>query len=332
MTRPDPKPDLVEDHDPEDDDRDVGVPADAVAAALDSDVTQGLALLAGDSNPFEKFSDAGGKTAWVKALHNLKTPESIAFLAGYRRNLKKVVDDRKNDMKTSLMGYILVRGILLAVGLSFLAWLLCDKVMGIDMRITGMIIATTIFGGILAIGFGLYAFVRSALELSIARARLSRLHGISGASNERAGHPPSTPKNGKRQRSSSESPLPEPSNFVGWFNRGNSQMDSAQWEDALASFDRALHARSRDSDAWNNRAVVLARLGRHPEALASFLRALDLNPKDPDLWLGRGEVEELLGRVADAARSYHQYLALSPSDDAAQTTAVRERLQKLKQD
>ncbi len=237
---------------------------------------------------------------------------------------------------------VIVPGIIWALKFQFYGYLIVDKRLGPvaalkesgritdgvkeDLFLLCLLVGLINLLGALCLVIGLLATVPIGF---VATALVYRR--LAGSKDGCAAGMGSTPVNGKRQRSSSESPLPEPSDFVGWFNRGNSQMDSAQWEDALASFDRALHARSRDSDAWNNRAVVLARLGRHPEALASFLRALDLNPKDPDLWLGRGEVEELLGRVADAARSYHQYLALSPSDDAAQTRTVRERLQRLKQ-
>ena len=60
-----------------------------------------------------------------------------------------------------------------------------------------------------------------------------------------------------------------------------------RYEEALASFDRALALTPDQADTW---AIVVAlySLDRYEEALASFDRALALSPDHTDTWTNRG--------------------------------------------
>jgi tetratricopeptide (TPR) repeat protein len=51
-----------------------------------------------------------------------------------------------------------------------------------------------------------------------------------------------------------------------------------RYDDALASYDRALWLNPDIPQAWNNRGNALRRLGQRDEAIASYDHALDLNP------------------------------------------------------
>ena len=61
-----------------------------------------------------------------------------------------------------------------------------------------------------------------------------------------------------------------------------------RFDEALASYDRALALWPDDAEALTNRGVTLNTLGRFDEALANYSRALELEPDDADAHSNRG--------------------------------------------
>src|SRR5665213_1217164 len=59
---------------------------------------------------------------------------------------------------------------------------------------------------------------------------------------------------------------------------GNALQQLRRFDEALASYDRALALKSDLADVHNNRGIALARLQRRDEALASYDRAIALKP------------------------------------------------------
>ncbi|EAM51615.1 TPR repeat:TPR repeat [Crocosphaera watsonii WH 8501] len=51
-----------------------------------------------------------------------------------------------------------------------------------------------------------------------------------------------------------------------------------QYEQAIASFDKALQLKPDKDQPWYNRGVALFNLGRWDEAIASYDKALQLKP------------------------------------------------------
>jgi polyferredoxin/Tfp pilus assembly protein PilF len=96
-----------------------------------------------------------------------------------------------------------------------------------------------------------------------------------------------------------------------------------RFEQALGSFDRALDLDPGHRKARENRAGMLAALGRWNEAVDEYRRALTEAPGDPDLrfllaraLVGGGRIEESLGeldRVLTAAPGHSEALALRAS-------------------
>ena len=87
-------------------------------------------------------------------------------------------------------------------------------------------------------------------------------------------------------------------------------------EQALSSVGKITSSNPRDLQAWHNRGVILARLGRAEEAVAAFERAIAITP-NAESWDGLGSAYQLLGRAQDALRSFDTALALSPRFVAA---------------
>ena len=100
-------------------------------------------------------------------------------------------------------------------------------------------------------------------------------------------------------------------------NRGNALHALKRFDEALVSYDRALAVRPDDAEAHSNRAATLHELGRFEEAVVSCDRALALRPDNVDALLNRGVALNELNRFQEALSSYDRALAARPDDAAA---------------
>jgi tetratricopeptide (TPR) repeat protein len=90
-----------------------------------------------------------------------------------------------------------------------------------------------------------------------------------------------------------------------------------RFDEAVASFDKAVALDADFIEAWISRGIALFALGRFGEAVASYDRALALAP-DAEVFNIRGLALYMLGRLDDAIPSYDRALALRPDYADAQ--------------
>jgi tetratricopeptide (TPR) repeat protein len=96
------------------------------------------------------------------------------------------------------------------------------------------------------------------------------------------------------------------------YNRGNTLKELKRFDEALASYDRALAVRPEYAEALNNRGNTLKELKRFDEALASYDRALAVRPEYAEALRNRGNTLEELKRFDEALASYDRALAVRP--------------------
>jgi tetratricopeptide (TPR) repeat protein len=99
-----------------------------------------------------------------------------------------------------------------------------------------------------------------------------------------------------------------------FFDLGLEQEHQGKFEEALASYDKALVLNPGFVEALNNRGVVLEAMNRLEEALASYDRALALSPDLVTVIRNRGNVMSALDRTDEALANYDRALALNPDD------------------
>ncbi|MFN7257691.1 MAG: tetratricopeptide repeat protein [Microcystis sp.] len=104
----------------------------------------------------------------------------------------------------------------------------------------------------------------------------------------------------------------KPDDHQAWYNRGIALYNLGRFEQAIASYDRALEIKPDFHDAWNNRGSALDNLGRLEEAIASFDRALEIKPDYHQTWFIRGGALYDLGRFEDAIASFDRALEFKP--------------------
>jgi tetratricopeptide (TPR) repeat protein len=97
-----------------------------------------------------------------------------------------------------------------------------------------------------------------------------------------------------------------------WNNRGNALGNLGRYEQAIASYDQALEIKPDKHEAWYNRGVALDDLGRYEEAIASYDQALEIKPDKHEAWTNRGIALVNLGRYEEALASYDQALEIKP--------------------
>ncbi|MDY6804198.1 MAG: tetratricopeptide repeat protein [Cyanobacteriota bacterium] len=97
-----------------------------------------------------------------------------------------------------------------------------------------------------------------------------------------------------------------------WYNRGRALINLGRFEEAIASHDRALELQPDDHLAWQNRGEALGSLGRWQEAFASFDNALEFKPDDRLAWYNLAEALVHLGRMDEALSSLDQAIKISP--------------------
>lgn len=99
---------------------------------------------------------------------------------------------------------------------------------------------------------------------------------------------------------------------VVFYNCGIGLAHFNRFDEALASYDRAIALKPDFAEAHNNRGLVLEDLMRLDEALASYDRAIALKSDYAGACNNRGNVLFDMNRFEDALESYDRALALNP--------------------
>ncbi|WP_449419612.1 tetratricopeptide repeat protein [Phormidium nigroviride] len=97
-----------------------------------------------------------------------------------------------------------------------------------------------------------------------------------------------------------------------WFARGKEQFERGDFDDAIASWDKAIEIKPDLHQVWSLRGIVLDDLGRNEEAIASLDKAIEFKPDLHDAWYLRGLVLFKLGRIEEAIASYNKAIEIKP--------------------
>jgi tetratricopeptide (TPR) repeat protein len=61
-----------------------------------------------------------------------------------------------------------------------------------------------------------------------------------------------------------------------------------KYQEALASYDKAIQFKPDKHEAWYGRGIALRKLEQYQEAIASYDKAIQFKPDFYEAWLGRG--------------------------------------------
>ena len=97
-----------------------------------------------------------------------------------------------------------------------------------------------------------------------------------------------------------------------WFAEGNQLFDLQKYEEAIASYDKAIAIKPDYHEAWYNRGFALGRLKKYEEAIASYDKAIAIKPDFYEAWNGRGVALWYLQRYEEALKYYEKAISIKP--------------------
>lgn len=97
---------------------------------------------------------------------------------------------------------------------------------------------------------------------------------------------------------------------IKWYNQGNKLRKLQRYEEAIASYERAIEIKSDYYEAWYYRSYLLYKLQRYEEAITSYDKVIQLNPEEADAWYNRGLILETLQKPEGALASYDKVIEI----------------------
>lgn len=99
-----------------------------------------------------------------------------------------------------------------------------------------------------------------------------------------------------------------------WFHLGLKQASAGAFEQAIASWEKALSIDPNLSEAWHNRGSALGRLGNYEAAIESFENALAIDPHNYQAWNDRAHALYQLENWVEAVNSWNNALKIMPGN------------------
>ncbi|NEQ99737.1 MAG: CHAT domain-containing protein [Cyanothece sp. SIO2G6] len=104
-----------------------------------------------------------------------------------------------------------------------------------------------------------------------------------------------------------------PQKAHGWYVKGYALNGLTRYEEAIESYDQALHYEPNYASAWTGRGSVLHNLGHYEEAALHHEQALQDDPNIFSAWYGHGIALGQLANYEAAISDYEQALQLKPN-------------------
>jgi tetratricopeptide (TPR) repeat protein len=106
-------------------------------------------------------------------------------------------------------------------------------------------------------------------------------------------------------------------------------MKLKKYEEAIASFDKAVSINGDSLLAWYNKGLVLATLKKYEEALPTYEQAIRIDPDDANIWNAQGVALLELKKYKEAITSFDRALRINPEHPRARENryTAQQRLQ-----
>lgn len=98
---------------------------------------------------------------------------------------------------------------------------------------------------------------------------------------------------------------------IPYISREQTEVLLGRFDDAIASFDKALEIKPDDDQAWTIRGAALMSLGNFDEAFYSYDRALSINPNADAAWYIRACCNALKNNIELAIEDLAKAISLN---------------------
>ena len=99
-----------------------------------------------------------------------------------------------------------------------------------------------------------------------------------------------------------------------YYNRGVANAELGKYAEAIANFDTAIKRDPDFMEAYYNRAVAKGVLGQHADALPDYNTVIDLDPDFMEAYYNRGSTKAELGRYVEAITDFDTAIQLNPKN------------------
>jgi tetratricopeptide (TPR) repeat protein len=100
--------------------------------------------------------------------------------------------------------------------------------------------------------------------------------------------------------------------YENYIQLGNGQFSENRYEEALASYNKAIELQPSGFAAWISHGNALAELSRYEEAFISYDKAIELNPNNYVVWLNYGNLLNRVNRYEESLIPYAKSIELKP--------------------
>ena len=97
------------------------------------------------------------------------------------------------------------------------------------------------------------------------------------------------------------------------YAQGVAQMEAAQLQAALATFDQIVKRRPAFAEGWNKRATLYYLLGEHQKSLRDCDEVFKRNPRHFGALSGAGQIHLQMGNLAQALQFFRRAVAVNPN-------------------
>ena len=104
----------------------------------------------------------------------------------------------------------------------------------------------------------------------------------------------------------------QPASPVGFYNMGNTYLQSKDYKNAEALFKSTLKVKPKYEAAHSNLGSVYQSLGKIKKAIICYNEAIKINPKNPDNYYNKGNILKEAGQIGEAEKSYKNAILLNP--------------------
>jgi tetratricopeptide (TPR) repeat protein len=105
---------------------------------------------------------------------------------------------------------------------------------------------------------------------------------------------------------------PEFSSGLFLWEVGNRFSAIDSYEEAIASYDRAVEIKPDKHESWGSRAIALRKLGNYQEAFDSYNQAITIKSDEPQYFHNKGCAYFISGRYPEATNCFEQSIAIKP--------------------
>jgi len=101
-----------------------------------------------------------------------------------------------------------------------------------------------------------------------------------------------------------------PNDAIVWFFLGNALLSLKRYEEVLTCCNKAIELHLNNAEVWYLRSMILSMLKRYEEALTSLNKTIELHPNDAISWELRGQMLLILKNYDEALESFNKAIEL----------------------